>query len=172
MKLSRKTYRRHGAFTSVEIMVAIVISMILSTIAIVGFRIYQRELPTQYAAQSLAHAMASARALAVSNNSVYTLQIDQTRQNFWIDETSELGMVLVPKVISPEALDEKVLINSIQFSDGEALAAGIIAPIRFFADGHSDDVRINFTRTGGSANNKVFTLRLYGPTGISQVTEL
>lgn len=166
------TTRRRRAFTMVEVMAAITVSLILSVVAVASYRLYQHEMPVKYAGQRLSHAFAMARSYAVANNGYYALKIDRAHQNFWLDATDETGVVVaVPKVASPELFDEKVAIDGIQFgANAGSEPTDEVVPILFRPDGSSDDVHL-YLRTAGSAGQgaDLCTVRLYGPTGMSRV---
>lgn len=164
---------RRRAFTSVELMGAVVLSMILSVVAITSYRLYERELPVKYAARRLSHAMATARTMAVANSSIYTVQIDRAYHNFWIDETDEFGQPTVAKVVSPESLDPKVQIDGVQFGSTDSSLYNNVTSVRFFSDGSSDDVSVTLKMLADNAQDpkNIFTVRLYGPTGQSKVFE-
>jgi Tfp pilus assembly protein FimT len=160
-------------FSSVEFIGAVVISMVLSVIAVAGYRIYQRDLPLREGARRLAHTFSTARAFAISNNSVYTVQIDRQYHNFWIDETNAVGVPILPKVTRPEPLDDRVRINDILFGANSAVGVASLTPVRFFSDGSSDDVRVfmNLADVQTTDSASICTVRLYGPTGQSRIFE-
>src|SRR5690242_12876936 len=117
--------RSKRAFTSVEFVGAAALSLILATIALTGYRLYERESPVKSVARRLTQALSTARAFAISGNSPYTLTIDLKYRNFWIDQTNESGTVTVPKVTSPERIDDRVAIDRIMI--GGAPVLGTVA---------------------------------------------
>lgn len=165
--------RSRLGFTTVEFIGVMVISLILGTIAMAGFRLYQKELPVKYAARRIVHAFATARAFAIAHNSVYTVQIDRVHRNFWIDETDQVGRPTAPKVTRPEPIDERIEIEAIQFTQTAPVALTDVASVRFFPDGSSDDLRIFMKLELADAldDNNIYSVRLYGPTGQSRVFE-
>ena len=146
---------------------AIVLSMILTVVAFAGYRVYEREMPTKFMARRLTSTFSMARASAIAHNSTFTVKIDRKHENFWLDETTAGGAILVPKVTSPEQFDEKVEIKSIIFGQNSATTAEV-THIHFYADGSSDDVNLALILKGQSGAN-TYTVRLYGPTGLSRV---
>lgn len=169
MPLTRQL-RHRRAFTTVEILATLTVGLILSVVAMAGFQLYERESPVRYTAKSLTQALATARTYAISGNAVYTVQIDRQHGNYWIDETNDVGTVVVPKVVPPQPFNEKVSVESIRFAVGDPVSQQVV-PIRFFADGSSDDVRINLVQGGGGQTARC-QVRLYGPTGQSALKEM
>jgi hypothetical protein len=156
------------AFTSIELLGAIVLSLILASVGIAAFRLYDREQPLTSASGRLTHAFATARSLAISRNSTFTVVIDRRYNQYFIDETDRLGLVLVPKVVGPESLGDLVTVEQILPGDQEVVRA------RFFADGSGDDLYIHLKLAGRATSSDpgdVTTVRLYGPTGMSRVFE-
>lgn len=162
--------RRRRGFSALEFMTALVVGSILTVIAVSAYQIYEREMPVRHAARRLSHAFSAARAFAVSNDSTYAVRISEPYNNFWIDETDELGYPIQPKVTSPEPFGDQVAIDGIMF--GENLTTDALAvPVLFYPYGNSDDVRVFLHLKGTDPGNErnIYTVRLYGPTGQSTV---
>ena len=170
MRLNRPMTRplRARAFTSIEVLGVVIIGMILVAVAIVGMRLYEKQLPVRGTAGRLTHAFASARAMAISRNSTFMVVVDRHMNSFWIDETDRFGALLVPKVVAPTSLGEAVTIRNAFPQDAAVLN------LRFFPDGSSDDVYIYLELLGAREVNRagdIVTVRLYGPTGVGEVFE-
>ena len=165
--------RCRRGFSALEFVTAVVISMILATIAFSGLRLYEQDLPARALAKRINHAFSSARAFAIAQNAIYSVQLDLEHGNFWIDETDGLGNPVVPKVVRPEPFDEKVQIESVLFGLNPADPSQGPIPIRFLPDGSSDDVTIylKLLEATGDDPRQIQTVRLYGPTGMSKVFE-
>ena len=163
---------RGRGFSSIEFFAAAVIGMILTVVAVAGYRVYQRQMPVKFTAQRLVHGFSAARAFAVAHNSYFTLQLDLGHRTFWIDQVDATGAPVAPKVVNPEMLDEKVAVEGVQFGQNPP-PPNIIVPIRFFPDGSSDDVHIflRMKADNAAADANIFTVRLYGPTGMSRLFE-
>ena len=162
----RPVCQRSRGFSVVEVLGALVLSLILATVAMVSLRLYQKDLPLNGTANRLAHLMATARAMAISRNGTFAVIIDRTYNNFWVDEIDSAGNKLVPKVISPESIGELVVVDSILPGSGQPAVA------RFNPDGSSDDLYIHLklkSRQQSTDERDVTTVRLYGPTGQSRV---
>lgn len=152
-----------------EMVVTMLIIMILSTISVAGYNVYQRESPVRFAADRLSHAMAAARAYAVANNAVYTVKIDPNYQTYWIDESDDLGGTVVPKVTSPVPIGERVTLVGVNFGVTPLTTSTQTGlPIRFFPDGSCDDARLTL-RQGDAASGIYYAVRVYGPTGLSLI---
>lgn len=156
-----------------ELFAALVVSLILTLVAIAGYRVYQRQMPVKYTAQRLVHSFSAARAFAIAHNDIFCVQYDPVRRNFWIDQTDETGLPVVAKVVRPEVIDEKVAVDGLQFAQGPQVQSGPAIPIRFFPDGSSDDVRIYLRMKADdpATSESIYTVRLYGPTGQSRLFE-
>ena len=157
----------------IEFMGAMAIGLILSVLALSGFRLYEREMPLRHSAGRLAAAFSTARALAISNTGTYSVQVDVKARNFWIDETNSFGEPIVPKVLAPEKLDDTVTLAGIYFGAQPAPQYGTVTRIRFYSDGSSEDARLYLILAGANAADPANfdTVRLYGPTGASRVFE-
>ena len=153
-----------------EMVVTMLIIMVLSTISVAGYNVYQRESPVKFAADRLlSGAMSAARGYAVANNAVYTVKIDPTYQTYWIDESDDLGGTVVPKVTSPASIGERVALVGISYGVTPLTTSTQTGlPIRFFPDGSCDDVRVTL-RLGDASSTVFYAVRVYGPTGQSRV---
>jgi Tfp pilus assembly protein FimT len=173
LRFSHPHGRRWRGFSTIELFAVVVITLILSVIAVAGYRVYQHQMPVKYTAQRMVHSFSVARAFAISQNTVYAVQIDPVHRNYWIDQTDQNGAPQVPKVVSPELIDAQVDIDSVQFSLGQPVINGPVISIRFFPDGSSDDVHVFFRMKVDDATVpfSIFTVRLYGPTGESRLFE-
>jgi Tfp pilus assembly protein FimT len=163
--------RRARAFTTIELLGAVSISVILSIVALSGYRVFHRTMPLDQTASRLSHACSTARAYAINKNSTYSVKIDLTYLNFWIDETDENGNPIVSKVIRPEPIHDHVEVIEIRYGNVPVGPNATALPIRFFSDGSSDDVRIflKLKSTDINRNENFHTLRIYGPTGHSKI---
>jgi len=162
---------RRSAFTTIEMLGGLSISVILTVIALSGYRVFHRNMPLDQTAGQLSHVCSTARAYAISHNSTYTVKIDLTHRNFWIDATDENGNPIVSQVIHPESIHDHVEINEIRFGNTPISSNTSILPIRFFPDGSADDVRIFLKLWSQDTNHNeaYYTLRIYGPTGHSKI---
>jgi Tfp pilus assembly protein FimT len=168
MGKKRQWTRRSRGFTTMELITVIIITMILTTIAVAGYRLYQRDLPIKYAADRLVRTLSTARSYAVANNSYYTVQFDRQYQNYWIDETDDAGTVLVPKVTAPDAVGEQARFAAFQIGGNAVDETVALVPVRFAPDGSCDDARITL-QMGGGAATLYYDVRVYGPTGVGKV---
>jgi hypothetical protein len=160
--------RRNRGFTALELLGAMVLSLILLTVGMAGFRLYERELPLSGAAGRLTHGLATARTMAIARNSTFTVVIDRRFNHYYIDETDRFGGVLAPQVVAPESFGEQVIVESILPLNASVVRA------RFFPDGSSDELYIHMklaNRVNSNDEADVTTVRLYGPTGQSRVFE-
>lgn len=163
-----QTTRRSRGFTMLEFTITVLIGLILAVISGAAYFIYQRDLPVKYAAGRLNQCLSTARAYAIANNSIYTVQLDPHYLNYWIDETDDLGQVTVPKVTTPEKLGDKVDLAAVMM-DGVAVPTNLnTISIRFFADGSCDDTSLTLA-TGQGAQALYYTVRIYGPSGLGRV---
>lgn len=164
-------FGRRSAFTTIEMLGGLSISVILTVIALSGYRVFHRNMPLDQTAGQLSHVCSTARAYAISHNSTYTVKIDLTHRNFWIDATDENGNPIVSQVIHPESIHDHVEINEIRFGNTPISSNTSILPIRFFSDGSADDVRIFLKLWSQDTNHNeaYYTLRIYGPTGHSKI---
>lgn len=163
--------RTRRAFSMIEFLGALVVSGIVSSMALVGYRVYERELPVRHAASRLSHAFATARAYAIAQNAIYAVRIDRRYKNFWIDQVTTAGVIQRAKVTRPEPIDDNVVIDDVWFGLSPAGAAADPLTFRFLSDGSSDDGRVFFVLDGKdpAVGTNVYTVRIYGPTGQSKV---
>ena len=162
---------RRGGFTMVEFTGALVIAMILSIIAVAGFRVFERELPLRHGSKRLLQAFSTARAFAIARNAYYAVRFDTQAGNFWLDETDSQGNPTLPKVTRPEELGEELMISDVYFGQARADDTQPFYVFQFRPDSSADDVRILIKQreSDPGLDASYDTIRLYGPTAHSEV---
>ena len=173
---------RPTAFTFLEMLTVLIISMILLVIGFSGVRLFQRQLPVQSAASRLSHALSTARSFAISQNRFYRPSLDLDRSNFWIDEvdasvvagglSSRSQIAKTPKVVSPERIDDRARIEGVLLTGVPGLQTTGFQFFIFRPDGSADrDARIFLYQVSDdpAIDSNITTLRLYGPTGHNKV---
>ena len=166
-------YRRSKlAHTSLELLAAILVMLILTAIAMAGFRLYDQRAPVDHSATRLAHMFSTARAMAISHNTSYGVRVSTEKRNFWIDEIIPSGYPLVSQVVPPEQFADGTIVHDFLYGLNQAPLEPIWL-VRFFADGSSDDVSIILALdTFEPTRDEDFTtVRVYGPTGQTRVFE-
>ncbi|MCE5229201.1 prepilin-type N-terminal cleavage/methylation domain-containing protein [bacterium] len=164
-QLGIEHHRRRG-FTALEVTAAVLIILILAAVGMAGVKLIGHRDRVDESARRLVHAFSVARAMAIGNNTTYTVRIDSTHRNFWLDETSVTGETIAAKVIRPELFEQNVIIDKFIYGP-ITVNFEEVRPVRFFADGSSDDVTIQMRNNFDSASNpaNIDTIRVYGPTG-------
>lgn len=160
---------RVSAFSTLEVLAAIVVSLILASIGLASMRLYQVELPISGSGNRLCYAFSTARTMAISRNSTFAVVINTDYSNFWINELDSNGNTVAAKVVTPETIDPRVAIAEIIPAPTTSEAI-----FKFFPDGHSDNgaVYLKLKSRLASLNTGDFTtVRVYGPTGQSRVFE-
>lgn len=163
-------------FSTVEILTALVVGMIVSVIGFSSFRIFNHRLPPKSAGTRFSHALSTARAFAVSHNGYYRVVLDLENANFWIDEIPNPNLPpsdpsagpYNPKIVSPEAVDQRVKIEGVLVAGSPIIQSAGLQTWIFRPDGSVDrDSHIFFyaAQDNPADNSNIFTVRLYGPTG-------
>jgi Tfp pilus assembly protein FimT len=172
----RRSSRR--AFSTLELVTALAIGMVLTVVGLAGFRVLQSERRVEAAASRLSNVLSSARTLAVSQNSYYQVALDLDSNNYWIDEIDDPdvnpGVSLTPKVVHPEELGELVEIEGVLVQGGGPLITTGIEVFIFSPDGSADnDVIITLFLRGQdpTVDENLVSVRIYGPTGQNMVFE-
>lgn len=165
-------YHRWGGFSALELALAILILSIMTIIGMVSLRMAGQYDRVHQSASRLQHAFSVARSMAIANNSTYTVWIDMTHHNFWVDETYMNGQTIAAKVVHPQLLEANVAIDTFIYGTVTTNIEAV-RPVRFFADGSCDDVTIMLRNDGDSASNpkNIDTIRVYGPTGQTRLFE-
>jgi prepilin-type N-terminal cleavage/methylation domain-containing protein len=163
MKMTRGIPDRRG-FTITELISVLVIVVVLSTISLASFSAYNRLSMVSTTSQMLLRTLAAARSYAVANNGYYQVTLDLDGGAFWIDETDSSGNITVPKVITPNEIDDRVVLDSATIDSSDATSG--IARLRFYPNGSSVDAYVYIIRRGAniSSGTEYWTIRLYGPT--------
>jgi Tfp pilus assembly protein FimT len=181
----RRRARTPVGFSVIELLGALLLSAIVATMALAATGIFERQMPLSSAAQRLAGAMATARAMAISQadaNVGYAVVIDRLTSGtqttaalpqFWIDKIdATTGATKTPKVVAPETFGEKTWLDAI-YVNGAKNNSGAIR-LRFLDTGVGDDACV-YLKLKADVNDasvgKVTTVRLYGATGQSRVFE-
>ncbi len=169
---------RRRAFSTMELVTALAIGMVLTVVGLAGVRVLQSEQRVEAAASRLSSILSSARTLAVSQNSYYQVALDLDNSNYWIDEIDDPvanpGVSLTPKVVHPEAMGELVEIEGVLIQGGGPLITSGIEEFIFSPDGSADnDVIITLFLRGSDPNTdeNLVSIRIYGPTGQNIVLE-
>ena len=158
-------------FTTVEVLVVLLIIALLATITLPVFTGRNRDSEIAADARKIQRLFTTARSYALGNNGYYSATFSLDLQSYWIDQTDSFGAVVQPKVTTPEKVNGLVVIEDIDAPSG-LFSAGQVS-IRFYPQGNSDDATIHLRRaSGGSADPaQFFTIKLYGPTGRADVLE-
>lgn len=164
-------------YSMIELLTVIVIMMVLVSLALSGFRIFQHQLPIKSSATRLNEALATARTFAISRNSFFRVTLDLDNGNFWVDEivdpaVNPTALPTTPKVIPTEGIDNNVIIEGVLDTGSTAVLTTGFQHFVFGPDGAADrDARIFFIMRGDdpAAEQNFYTVRLYSPTGHSQV---
>lgn len=162
---------QRGGFTMLEFSGAMVIALILSIIAVAGFRVFERELPLRHGSKRLVQAFSAARSFAIARNSNFVVRIDKVAKNFWIDETDPRGVTTLPKVTRPEELGPELEVTDVYYGQARIADSERFLFFRFYPDGSADDARVMLRRVDTEATDDTSydTIRLYGPTAQSEV---
>lgn len=167
---------RRRAFSTLELVTALAIGMVLAVIGLAGLRLFQSERRVESAAERFSNALSSARTLAVSQNGFYQVALDIDNNNFWIDEIDDPdvnpGVSLTPKVVHPEPVGDLVEVDGVLFQGAGSAETSGIQEFIFSPDGSADnDAIITFILTGRDPNveENLTSVRLYGPTGQNKV---
>lgn len=173
MRNGRRETNRRAGFTSMELVVALIVAMILATVGAAGYYVYQREAPVAYAAKRLSYAAATARSYAIVNNAPYALQIQAQYngnmvQNYWIDELDDTASQVVSRMVTnQQPMGQKVYLVGAAYGGVESSYTDSLT-VKFFPDGSSDDVNLTL-RQGDAGSQLFYGVRIYGPTGMSRV---
>jgi Tfp pilus assembly protein FimT len=179
LRTGPKQFRVRRAFTTIELILAIVIGLIVSVLGFSGFRVFSQELPVKSATRRMNHVFATARSFAIARNGYFQVTLDLDRKNFWIDEinnpTIDPPSILTrnQKIVSPEKIDDRVAIEGVRyvFLAVAPFTTGIQHFI-FRPDGSANlDARITFHEVAKdpAIDSNIHTLRLYGGTGLTKV---
>lgn len=162
-------------FTVLELMTAVLIALIVGSVATAGFFIYEKQMPLDQTGRRLTYFFSLARSHAVGQNAPFAFQFDPENSIFWLDCVDDSGNITVPKVQRPEKIDEKVEVFSMYSGSTEIYASGDEDTLTttFYSDGSCDDLRIliKLKGTDETVAENVHTIRLYGPTAQSKVFE-
>lgn len=168
--------RDRGGYTVVELITAMAIAVIVSVIGFSGTRLFSRQLPVKTTASQLSHMCSTARSFAISGNTYYRVLIDLDNRNFWIDRSDDPATIGTdewkPKVVSPEKVDPRVKIEGIAFGLNTTVQTTGIQSILFRPDGSADQeahITIHQAADDPAIGTNIFTVRVYGPTGVNQV---
>lgn len=169
--------RSRRALTALEVVSALLLTMILSVIGFSGSTIFQRRLPLKSTAKRISSALSTARSFAIARNSFFQVTLDMTNERFWIDEIADPAttpgtVAITPKVVTPDRFDPRVQIDGILDTGGTRLQQAGFQTFVFGPDGSADrDARI-FARLRAddpNADESFVTVRLFGPTGHNTV---
>jgi Tfp pilus assembly protein FimT len=181
----RRRARTPVGFSVIELLGAVVLCMIVATMAFAASRVFERPLALSSAAGRLAGAMATARTMAVSQadaNVGYAVVIDratsgtqtlESRPRFWIDKFDvNNGKTTAAKVVAPETFGEKAWLDAI-YVNGSINNNGVVH-LRFWDTGIGDDAYVHLklkADVNDASTSTVTTVRLYGATGQPRVFE-
>lgn len=178
--MRRPPLSTNTGFSLLEMITAMTIGLVVSVIGFSGMTMFQNKLPIKSTTDRFVHALSTARSAAIGQNSFFQVTVDLDNESFWIDEVldpltnAQLPPfnIIKPKVIPPEKLEKRIEIESILdigsnsvFNDG----------LQFFIyrpDGSAvRDAKIYFIRKTDDSDKAMnfYTVRLYGPTGASQI---
>jgi len=164
-------------FQTLELISAVAIALVVMAIGFSGFRIYNSEMPVGSVSRELTHVLGTARSMSISRNNFHAFRIDLTEGNFWVDEIpdpNDPSALPIPggaKVLESQGVDSRVRVEGVRFGTGLTQMAGIQTLV-FNPDGSADaDCRIYLYEAGEDPgpDQNVYTVRVYGPTGLSKV---
>jgi len=156
-------------FSIMELTVVVVIVSILSTLGILNYANLHSSNEAQSGARRVAATLAAARQYAIATNTPHQVFFSRNDSSFWIDELDAAGAVKRRQVENPGFLPQFIAFET--FTIGGTIRAEDTVAIRFHADGHSDTATIVLRRTVDSAadTRNSATIKLFGPTGVTQV---
>lgn len=157
------------AFTTVELLVVALILILLATISLTSLSGRGQLDPKSSEARKISHLLGTARSYALAENGYFRVVIWLDQPSYWIDEVDSSGNVIKPKIITPEPLDENVVIPEV-LVDSVVRTGGEVA-IRFTPQGSSSEASIYLIRRGADQTDPALyhTVRLYGPTGRANI---
>lgn len=172
--------RKNAGYSAVEIIVASAIGVLIAVIGFSGTRIFDTELPVKSQARRFAHCVSTARSFAIARNAFYRVSFDLDNRSFWIDRINDPNAPppipandrYEPKVVSPEGVDERVLVNGIFYGVTRTAATSGIQSVIFRPDGSADvEARVEFHQISQdpTVDSNIFTVRIYGPSGLNKV---
>lgn len=175
--------RSRRGYSSLELVTAVAIALIASTIGISGIGFFKSGSRVDSAATKFSHALSGARSFAIAHNSYYQVRLSLDYGNFWIDEIddplttpSAIFNPITPKLVHPETIGDFVAIEGIRIGSLSAplLTGDDITSYSFvFApDGSAlADARVTFhlAKDDNPTSIQVHTVRIYGPTGYNKV---
>ncbi len=174
---SRRMQWSRVGYTAVEMIAAIAIAMVVSVIGMSGYRIFTKEQVVESVAIRLSHVLSSARSYAIARNGFFRVTLDLDNRNFWIDEIADpTDPVATPipggaKLVTPEAIDHRVLVDGVQYPTGPPATTGLQFFI-FGPDGSANnDARIFLYELGKDPvpDDNIYTVKLYATTGTPKV---
>lgn len=175
--------RSRRGYSSLELVTAVAIALIASTIGISGIAFFKSESRVDSAATKFSHALSGARSFAIAHNSYYQVRLSLEYDNFWIDEIDDPLTTpsapfnpIAPKIVHPETIGDFVAIEGVRIGSlsSPLLTADDITSYGFiFApDGSAlTDARVTFhlAKDDNPTSMQVHTVRIYGPTGHNKV---
>ena len=183
-----KSIKRSRGLSYIEILTVLVIITIMSTTGLLTYRQTRLNMRLKDGATELKNVMGVARAMAISQNRFYSVRLDFTAGNYWIDEFVVDNGVLRrsrPKLTTPKALPdfihfERVFVQHIVdpvLSNGlsEFIAAPVtgsqFVDIFFSPRGTSDYASINLLRDAANSTNpgEYYSVRLFSSTAVAEL---
>jgi Tfp pilus assembly protein FimT len=165
----RRVHRRgNTGFSILEALTVVVVMGILSTFVILVYGTHQRGLRTKTSARQIETLFLTARSLAINQNAHFQAVLDLNTQGLWIDRIDTAGLVVVPKVMTPDQWSQFVRIVDGSIN-GQPIVNGL-ARIRFHPNGTSDSARLLLLSEGGEGRPAdYYTVKLYSPTARSRI---
>ena len=143
---SRRALRGARAFTLVEIILALAVVVLVSTLLIPGASSMLREMSGEEPEQIFWDSVVAAREQALTSNRNVELRFDkEKRQLRWSDDASSQPKELPPGV-SVQFL--QTLVGSSILLGGQLVETQERPVLRFYADGTCDAVRVQVLRPG------------------------
>ena len=157
------------ALTTIELLVVIVILVLLATISFTSLAGRNRTNASFDEARKIQQLLATARSFALGKNGYFQAVVWLDQPSYWIDEIDQNGNIVQPKIVTPEPLDENVVIPDI-LVDSIVQRTGKVT-IRFFPQGNSSDASIHLIRKGADQSDVSLytTVKLYAPTGRANI---
>jgi prepilin-type N-terminal cleavage/methylation domain-containing protein len=152
------------AFTATEMLVVLLILSILATISLSIFATQRKGSVISSEAQKLRMLMTTARSYALARNGYFRVAINMDRPSCWLDEVDSAGLVIKPKVVTSEPINEEIRIPEIKV-DSSSHKGGLVV-LQFNPNGTSNEASIYLIRAEADRTKPAnfTTLKLYAPT--------
>lgn len=157
------------AFSTIELLVVALILVLLATISLTSLSGRSRLDEASSEARKILQLLGTARSYALAENGYFRAVIWLDKSSYWIDEVDQNGQVVRAKIVTPEPLDDNVVIPEVLVDSAVHTSGEVV--IRFTPQGNSNDASIFLIRRGADQTDASLyqTVRLYGPTGRANI---